>query len=557
MARDRYNVLSLWSLAPFPSLVKVPEYPKVALADVKKKSGPLWDATLTGTGMFDPAWTLETVKPMTIDQKIAFWRQVMQHARDRGIDVWVFTWNIFVHGTEGTGYGITDAPSNPVTKDYFRKSVRTLFNTYPLLAGIGVTAGEHMGDLNAAGKEQWLWETYGLGVKDAMDAANDPASPFYAPTRTIRLIHRAHQADLNNIVSKFAQLPGYGQADSTLAFSFKYSEAHMYSSTAPRFIYQGGWFDSIPAGKKTWLTVRNDDMYYLRWGDPEFVRSYIANMPDLNKIAGFYMGPDGYNWGREFVSREPDAPRQMVIDKMWYSFLLWGRLAYDPSLSDSHFQALLSARFPAVSGRSLFEAWASVSRILPLTTRFYWGNLDFRWYPEASWSLDGYESVQKMIDERYDPMKPDEDGQVPGIMSVKAFVSGESPGGRLTPLQVADSLQRFADAGLQKVEGLTAGADKELRQTLGDVRAMAWLGRYYAEKIRGAVDLCRFQKGGDRADHARATSHLRTAADNWRQYAELWSAQYTGQVLTRMGLRPIDIKAIQADVDRDIPAPAK
>ena len=31
MARDYYNVLSLWSLHPFPSIVKVPEYPKVAL----------------------------------------------------------------------------------------------------------------------------------------------------------------------------------------------------------------------------------------------------------------------------------------------------------------------------------------------------------------------------------------------------------------------------------------------------------------------------------------------------------------------------------------------
>ncbi len=34
MARHRYNVLSLWSLHPFPSLVRVPEFPEVALDDV-------------------------------------------------------------------------------------------------------------------------------------------------------------------------------------------------------------------------------------------------------------------------------------------------------------------------------------------------------------------------------------------------------------------------------------------------------------------------------------------------------------------------------------------
>ena len=82
MARHRYNVLSLWSLSPFPSLVKVPEYPKVALADVKRKTGAMFDATNQGRNMYDPSWPLETVRTMTIDEKIAFWRGVMQYARE-------------------------------------------------------------------------------------------------------------------------------------------------------------------------------------------------------------------------------------------------------------------------------------------------------------------------------------------------------------------------------------------------------------------------------------------------------------------------------------------
>jgi hypothetical protein len=36
LARDRYDVLSLWNLHPFPSLVQVPEYPDVALDDVMR-----------------------------------------------------------------------------------------------------------------------------------------------------------------------------------------------------------------------------------------------------------------------------------------------------------------------------------------------------------------------------------------------------------------------------------------------------------------------------------------------------------------------------------------
>jgi hypothetical protein len=557
MARHRYNFLSLWNLSPFPSLVRVPEYPAVALADVKRKVGSLWDATLQGRRMYDPAWELETLRVMTIDAKIAFWRAVMEHARDRGVDVALFTWNTFVYGTEGSGYGITDSLDNPVTKDYVRKSVRTLFDTYPLLTAIGITSGENMGDESSGTdvKERWLWETYGLGVRDAMDDARDPGSPHHRPDRTIQLIHRAHQSDLAAIVPLFRQLPGYDDAESAVAFSFKYSQAHMHSSTKPLFIFQNGWFDSIPPGKKTWLTVRNDDMYYMRWGDPDFARAYLTSLPDLGKIAGFYMGPDGYTWGREFVGRTSAAPRELVIEKMWYSFLLWGRLAYEPSLPNRHFQRILSARFPEASGEDLFEAWAAVSRILPLMTRFYWGDLDFRWYPEACWSLAGFVTVQDLIAPKYQPMKADEDGQVPRIMSVKAFVDGESPAGRLTPLDVAGLLERHASEGLTHIDRVAGGTDRTLRETRGDITAMAWLGRYYAAKIRGAVDLYRFQTTGGTGHHARARVHLQEAASHWKRYAALWSSQYVGQVLTRMGLTPIDISAFQAFVDREVPAP--
>jgi hypothetical protein len=143
-------------------------------------------------------------------------------------------------------------------------------------------------------------------------------------------------------------------------------------------------------------------------------------------------------------------------------------------------------------------------------------------------------------------------------MSVKAFVDGEPAEGRLTPLAVADRLEEYANAGLDRVSRLTAAIDsalsKDLHLTLGDIRAMAWLGRYYAAKIRGAVDLYRYQKSGRRADHASARDHLQAASAHWRQYAAIWSAQYVPQTLTRMGLTPVDIAAIQAFVDRDVPA---
>jgi hypothetical protein len=193
MARHRYNLLSLWSLSPFPSLVKTPGYPDVALADVKRKAGLLFDANNQGVGMFNPAWPLDTLKTMTIDEKIAFWRAVMQHAKDRGIAVSIFTWNIFTHGTDGTAYGITDDPANPVTKELL-SPVRPRAVQY-----LSPPREHRHHGRRAHGRAEQCRQGglavghLRLGVADAIGDARDPASPYFAPGRKIRLIHRAHR----------------------------------------------------------------------------------------------------------------------------------------------------------------------------------------------------------------------------------------------------------------------------------------------------------------------------------------------------------------------------
>ncbi len=217
MARHRYNVLSLWSLHPFPSLVKVPEFPEVALNDVWRTRAKLDDTfSFTGTDFVRPDMlaTHEVVKRMTIDEKIGFWRWVMQHAADRGIRVYVFTWNVFTFGAEGK-HGITNDLGNAITKRYFRATVREMVKTYPLLAGMGITAGEGMPEkMDSKAKEAWLSETYAEGVRDALK--DDP-------TREFGMIHRFHWTAQGDILDAFKGYPG------PFEFSFKYSVAHMYS----------------------------------------------------------------------------------------------------------------------------------------------------------------------------------------------------------------------------------------------------------------------------------------------------------------------------------------
>lgn len=514
LARNRYNLISLWSLHPFPSLVKVPEYPNVALDDVWRTKWKLTDDfDGVGSDAVKPEMLadFEVVNKMTIDQKIKFWRNVMQYAKDRGIEFYVFTWNIFTYGAEGK-HGITCSRDNDTTINYFRTSVRELIKTYPLLAGIGITAGEHMMKSTKISNEHWLWKTYGQGINDALKLE---------PNRKFKLIHRYHWSAQSEIMNEFKELA------CPLDFSFKYSIAHMYSMTNPPFIKQ--LLPNLAPGKKTWLTVRNDDIYSFRWGDPDYARDYIKAIPPADKIAGFYMGPDGYTWGRDYLTNETTSPRETIIEKQWYSFMLWGRLSFDPTITNDHFKQVLASRFNQVPTDKLFAASQSASRIFPEITKFFWGDIDERWFPEACCRRKGsFYTVEHFI---FQPVMP-ESGNLT-IIDWRSKMMSKVEMERKTPLQVADALQWEAVNTLKLLTEMRKLniTNKELQLTLGDYESFALIGNYYAEKIRGAANLALYDATSELVYQQTAIKHLETALENWKKYATSYTKQYVQPVL--------------------------
>ncbi len=522
LARFRYNHLSLWNLHPFPSMVRVPGYEKVALDDVVS--------------------TTETRK-MTMDEKIAFWREVMSYAKNRNVAVYVVTWNIFIPGEDGIQstkgqYGLTPKFDNPVTTDYFRKSVKQMLLTYPDLAGIGLTAGERMPGLTPEQKETWVFNTYGQGVLEAAAAQ---------PGRKFKLIHRQHQTGAEQMAKTFKAV--IDQPDIDFLFSFKYAQAHVFSSTrqpfADRYVKQLG-------GLKTLWTLRNDDNFYFRWGAPDFVREFLQRIP-YDVSAGYYYGSDGYVWGREFLSKEPETPRQLDQAKHWYHWMLWGRLGYDSELTNERITQILGARFPQVPARDLFTAWQEASMIYPITTGFHWGALDFQWYIEACLSRSsssetesGFHDVNRFITLGTHPGT--DNVSIPDY--VKAMAAGKPLTGT-TPLQVSQQLHDRADQALKILEGFPQVTDKELRLTLGDIRAMAALGKYYGHKIRGATELAVYRNNKQQAHQDAAIQELTQAAKYWERYTTIALAQYINPILlNRVG--NCDWKALTAEVWKDV-----
>jgi hypothetical protein len=294
----------------------------------------------------------------------------MRYGKERNVDFYFVTWNIFTYGVDGK-YGIDDNVDNPTTRNYFRQSVKQMFLTYPDLAGIGLTTGENMYGVSTDEKEDWAFDTYGQGV---LDAAKE------LPERKITFIHRQHMAGAREIASKFQPLVDHPNIN--FIFSYKYAKAHVYSSVNQPF-HESFVKDIQQDGNlKTIWTLRNDDIFYHRWGAPDFVRDFIKGIPH-HISDGYYYGSDQYVWGREFLSKNVKGTRQIELAKHWYHWMMWGRLGYNPEMNNERFQEILQARFPDTDSKKLFEAWQRASMIYPLVTGFHWGSLDFQWYIES------------------------------------------------------------------------------------------------------------------------------------------------------------------------------
>lgn len=394
-----------------------------------------------------------------------FWRAVMDLAHDRGVEVYLFTWNIFTFGAEPR-HGIAPAPANAVTRDYFRRSVRELVLTYPRLAGIGITAGERLPGTNAE-REEWLSATYGEGIRDAL--ARQPGRDF-------RLIHRCHMTGVRQI------LDAWRDAACPMDLSFKYAIAHMYASPAPPFA--GGFLRDLSAGRRTWMTVRNDDIYSFRWGDP--------------------------------------------------------------ALPDALFEHLLGHRCPEVPADRLLRASSAASRIIPQATRFFWGDIDLKWFPEACLSHPrhrGFYTVRHFMEGVTMPGS--------GLLNVRDYCDRRLAGRPMedgTPPEAAAGLRRDAEETLRLTAELRPrqGANRELRLMLGDFEAMARLGLYYAAKSDGATALALFDRTGGEGHRLQAVRHLETARDEWQRYATLATAQYRPQLLNRVGF--VDLHALASRV---------
>ena len=144
------------------------------------------------------------------------------------------------------------------------------------------------------------------------------------------------------------------------------------------------------------------------------------------------------------------------------------------------------------------------------------------------------------------------DAGVLDIRQWRANLAARKPMGGRTPLDVANELDGLAATNFAALDAIRAkpSPNVELGKTLDDCEALAWLARYYAEKIRGACALALYDGNSDPAEQAAALHHLDTALAHWKRYAAVRDSHYLPALYNRHGY--VDLTALTANVAADL-----
>ena len=102
---------------------------------------------------------------------------------------------------------------------------------------------------------------------------------------------------------------------------------------------RGYWIPKPSKYKITWM-LRNEDFFFLRFGNSDFIRRHIAaNGHDF--VGGYAIGSEGFIPAEEYAYPPESSARswRFSFEKQWLFYQQWGSLLYDPSAPDEYFES--------------------------------------------------------------------------------------------------------------------------------------------------------------------------------------------------------------------------
>ncbi len=297
MAKNRMNMLYLWSGHPFASLVRVPDYPyAVEVPD---------DVLAKNQEMF---------------------HYILAEADKRGIVVMQMFYNILVSKpfAEKNNLASTQfAGPTPLISDYSRKSIAEFVKSYPK-AGLMICLGEALKDGKDEGdpnrQANWMTQVIIPGIKDGMKQAGI--------TKEIPILLRAHAMPATEV------LPQVLKIYTNISTEAKYNGESL-TTWEPR---GQGAEDHVTLSKLAPHMVNVHILANLetcRYGAQRFIKLCVQASEDRLGATGVHLYPLFYwDW--------PDAPDKTAEgvplkqwERDWIWFEAWGRYEWNPRIDEA------------------------------------------------------------------------------------------------------------------------------------------------------------------------------------------------------------------------------
>lgn len=524
MVENKFNVLTLWNMHPYMYMVKSESFPKAS---------PFTDEEMA-------EWE-------------SFWKGLFQMAIDRGVDTYIVNWNIFLPEAFTKEYGAAsysaesgeghfgEGDTNPNIEAYTREMVTLTLNKYENLTGIGLTLGERMGGMTSEERRDWVNRTMIAGL----NAAN----------RKARLIYRAPLSagtDNGGSVSVSTEKITRDaienlEMDDDVWIEFKFNWSHAHSSPKLSIVHGGMLTDTYwePYSEKykgVW-TMRNEDFFVLRWGDPDFIREFL----DLNSqkhIGGCIIGSETYIPAKDFFTKEEFQTWDYAFERQWLFYKVWGNLLYNRNISDSYFANALAEKFELEDGNELLEAWKLASKNPNRLASFFGSTWDATVYSEGFKTNGGqFIDIDKFISRNVLDSS---------YVNIEDFVAGNyDKTVQIIPLQLAEETEKQSARIFEIVKKQREiGANPELEIELTDLEFWANYGLYFASKIKGGVALEQYRKGKSDSREL-AVQYLTESKTYWNNMVELIE-KYNVAVMPSQFDKEFSWRKHLVDVEKDI-----
>lgn len=509
LVENKMNSLYLWNGHPFASLVRVKDYPYAVEVDSAtfKKNEEIF-RFLTHEADKRGIWIIQMFYNIIVSKPFAEKNHLATQDRDRHII--------------------------PIIADYTRKSIAAFVAKYPHI-GLGLTLGEAM---EGVGQDDidWFTKTIIPGVLDGLKILGQKEEP--------PLILRAHDTDAPTVM-KFA-LPLYHNL---------YTMAKYNGEALTTYTPRGSWAQ-LHRKLSSLGSVLIENVHIManlepfRYGSPDFIQKCVEAMHHVYGANALHLYPQASYWDWPYSA---DSVRLYQLDRDWVWYKAWSRYAWNSERSREDEIAYWSHQFAdyygcnETSGKCILEAYEQSGEISPKLLRRI-GITDGN---RQTLTLGMF--MNQLIDpKRYNLFTLLYESEAPEGEDLRLYADREwnhlSHKGE-TPAAVADDVQQrglSALLAIRKADAFIHSNRAEYLRLENDMRCYKSMADFYAEKIRAAIWVLRYQHSHNLSDLDSALNRLKLSVDGFKKLTSFTLTAYRYANSMQTSQRKIPIRGVNA-----------